>query len=156
MRGDALKALAAVREDRVEQASGALAVAVAESEAARVARRAAEEDRDAQARRVAGAVQAERAALGRGELLAGDVAAADDWRRSAGAEHAALAASAAKARALEVGALGGEQRAREAVAARRAEARVVADAVARREADQRRSAEARAEEAASEAWRPRR
>jgi YscO-like protein len=151
-----LEPLAELREKKVESAALELAEAVRKREDVARTLRAAESRRDAQARAVAGLRQSERGALGRGELRARDLARADAWGIRIAAERQSLVGAVDHARSVETTALGQERDARGSVAARRAEAQVVAGHRARWDDDARRRLEAREEEASSEAWRPKR
>jgi hypothetical protein len=151
-----LEPLAELREKKVEAAALELAQAVRRREAAARTLLAAELRRDAQARAVAGLRQSEHGALGRGELRARDLARADAWGIRVAVERQSLVGAVDHARAVEATACGQEREAQGNVAARRADAQVVAGHRARWDDDARRRLEAREEEASSEAWRPKR
>jgi hypothetical protein len=152
----ALGALQKVRALGVDAASAALAHAAAKTRAAARARRQVEEAKAAHAEHVASTVDQEQRRLDRGDLRAGDLVDAAAWRKGASIEHDALSAQARKATDVEIRAAGSEERARTELAARKVDADVVARAVSRREASEQKAAESRAEQAASEAWLPRR
>jgi hypothetical protein len=156
MAGDALGTLKKVRQLGVEKATRALGESIAATRAASLAARSADEAVATHAARVSSSVEDERKALDRGELQASDLEAGEAWHRQTSKEHDALAASARRARDTEAGAASGERRARADLAARSTDVEVVAAVVSRRDAAERKTAELRAEEAASEAWRPRR
>jgi hypothetical protein len=152
----ALEPLAQLRDRKVEEAARALAQAVGEREAAEAERARADQARAGHERAVRGARVAERQVLERGELTAADLARADAWEIRVAAERAAHDASLARARDAEARAQAKEQGARELVASRRADAKVVANDRARWQDAQRKRAEARDEEAAAEGRRPKR
>jgi ATPase subunit of ABC transporter with duplicated ATPase domains len=148
--------LAAVRNKRVDDARHDLANKTTAHAAAERDRRAAEDNRDAHDAAAAFVRDVEANALARGELRAADLARADAWEVRIGAENAALALQVDRARVSEAGALEGEQRTRALLASRRADADAVAKDRARWSDGLRKRAEAKEEEAASEAWRPKR
>jgi hypothetical protein len=149
-----LEPLAELRDNRVDEAVGDLAVATRERDAAERSRLAAEQRRHAHAAAAQRVRGAEAEALARGELNAAHLAHADAWEARITAEREALASDACRARAEEATARAGEERALGELASREAEAQVVAKDRARWDGAQRRRVEARDEEASSEAWRP--
>jgi hypothetical protein len=151
-----LEPLAELREKKAEAAALELAEAVRKREAAARTLRAAELRREAHAQAVAALRKSEHGALGRGELRARDLARVDAWGIRVAAERQSLVAAVDHARASEETARGQERDAQGKVAARRADAQVVAGHRARWNDDARRQLEAREEEASSEAWRPKR
>jgi hypothetical protein len=151
-----LEPLAELRDTRVDQAVRGLAAAIAERDQAERGRRAAEESRASHDTAAARARSAEADALAHGELRVSDLARADAWELRVAAERAALTAEVDRARGTEHRAREGEQVARGEVASRRADADVIERDRARWTDAQRRQLEARDEEAASEAWRPKR
>jgi hypothetical protein len=151
-----LEPVAGLRENKVDQAVRGLAAAIAERDQAERGRRAAEQSRlshDGAADRVR---DAEAGALERGELRVSDLARADAWELRVSAERDALTAEVDRARTAEGRARAGEEAARGKVASRRADAQVIEKDRARWADAQRRQVEAKDEEAASEAWRPKR
>jgi hypothetical protein len=152
----ALEPLARVREKKVDEAVHGLAVAIAQVGDAEGERCATEARQRAHERTSERVRSDEAAALARGELRALDLAWAGAWGLGAAAEHKAIAAEVRLAREHETQAREGERQARDRVAATRADAEVVARDRARWNERLRRRAEAGEEEAASEAWRPRR
>lgn len=151
-----LEPLADVRERQVDDAVRGLAAAVTQREAAARRARAVEQAAASQAASADAVKRVEREALGRGELTAADLARAHAWELRAEAERAALAAEHERARAAERAASDAEDRSREELARRRADADVVAKDRARWETAQRKRADAREEEAMAEAFRPKR
>jgi hypothetical protein len=151
-----LEPLADVRERQVDDAVHGLATAVSRREAAAHHTRAVEQAAESHAAGVDRVKRAEREALGRGELRAADLAHAHAWELRIEAERAALAAEEERARAAERAAGDAEQRSREELARRRADADVVAKDRARWEAVQQKRADAKEEQAMAEAFRPKR
>ena len=151
-----LEPLAELREKKVEAAALELAEAVRKREAAARTLLAAELRRDAQARAVAGLRQSEHGALSRGELRARDLARADAWGIRVAGERQSLVGAVDHARASEATARGQERDAQGTLAARRADAQVVAGHRTRWDDEARHRLEAREEEASSEAWRRKR
>jgi len=151
-----LEPLVDVRERQVDDAVRGLASAVSLREAAATRARAIEQAAESHAAGVDRVKQAERDALGRGELRAADLAHAHAWELRMEAERAALAAEGERARAAEKAAGETELRSREELALRRADADVVAKDRARWEAVQQKRAEAKEEESMAEAFRPKR
>jgi hypothetical protein len=153
---DPLRAVAGVRRTRAEQAAAALARAIGERAAASADRRAAEKDLSAHQLRGRETADGHRTALDRGELVAGDLAGLDASRRRSSAEEQALALRLRRVADGEKAAIQKERSARSALFARATDAQVAATLVARRDAEAARKAESRAEEAAGDAWRPKR
>jgi hypothetical protein len=151
-----LEPVAELRESKVDHAVRGLAVAIAGRDEAERGRRAAEDSRVSHDTAASGVRSAEADALARGELSVADLARADAWEVRVAAERAALTAEVDRTRAAEGRARAGEETARGEVASRRADARVIENDRARWTDAQRRQAEANEEEAASEAWRPKR
>jgi hypothetical protein len=152
----ALEPLAKLREEKVDAAVRGLATAVAKRDEAERGRRATEERRAAHEAAAARVRQAERDALERGELRAGDLARADGWEVRVAAERASIAADVEQARSTESRARDAEQQAKGEVASRKADAEVLEKDRARWTDDLRKRGEAREEEEAAEAYRPRR
>lgn len=148
-----LDSLAQLRDHQVDEAARAQGVAVRKREEASVARRSAEERRDAHARETAAIRDGERQALLSGELRAVDLARADAWAEKARAEGRALDGIVDRAGASESDARRAEAAAQQLTAARQAEAKAVANDRARWEGGERRKDEAKEEEALSEACR---
>ena len=148
--------LAALRNKKVDDAANELANKTTARAAAERDRRAAEDRRDAHEAAAARVREGEANALARGELRAADLARANAWEVRIGAESAARVSEVDRARASEAGALEGEQRTRALLTSRRADADVVTKDQARWSHRLRKHAEAKEEEAASEAWRPKR
>jgi hypothetical protein len=151
----ALAQLERVRKLGVEGASGALASAVDAVKSAVLAKRTAEEAARSHAERVASRSGAERQALERGELRASDLVAGEVWQERMASEQRALATRAKETVELELRAADAEHRARLELQDRQVDADLVTRTLGRREAEEQKAAEAAAEQAASEAWRPR-
>ena len=151
-----LEPLANVRERQVDDAVRGLATAVSQREAAARHARSVEQAAESHAAAVDRTKRAEREALGRGELRAADLAHAHAWELRMEAERAALDVEGERARAAESVAGEAEQRSREELARRRADAEVIAKDRGRWEAVQQKRAEAKEEEATAEAFRPKR
>jgi hypothetical protein len=151
-----LEPLAELRDRKVDQAACGLAVAIAEREAAEHGRRTAEEARVSHDSAAHNVRTAEADALARGELCVSDLARADAWELRVGAERASLTAEIDRARGAEQRARDGERSAQGELTSRRADADVVESDRARWVDAQRRQSEAKDEEAAAEAWRPKR
>jgi hypothetical protein len=151
-----LEPLAELRDRRVDQAVHELAASIAGRDEAERSRRAAEESRSSHNSAAQRARVAEADALARGELRVSDLARADAWELRVAAERAALTAEVDRARGAEHRAREGEHAARGEVASRQADAEVIEKDRARWADAQRRQSDARDEEAASEAWRPKR
>jgi hypothetical protein len=151
-----LEPLAEMRQQKVEEATAALAGAVRKREAAARALRGAEVRRETAARAASRVRTAELEALTRGELRARDLARAHVWAARTAAEGEALAGVVRRAEAAEVAARDHERDAQGGLATRRAEALLALGHRDRWNEQHRRAVEAREEEASSEAWRPRR
>ena len=151
-----LETLAAQRQRQVDDAVKGLASAVSAREAAERRRIVVGEQRVAHEAQAAGVRDAERGALERGDLSAADLARAHAWQLRAEAEAAAIAAEEQRARAAEATSADGQTRAQDQVAARRADADVVAKDRARWSDRERKRADVVEEDAAAEAFRPRR
>ena len=150
-----LAPLVRLRAQKADDAARSLAAAIRTRQSAEEARRAAER-KSAEHDDLSGEVrEAERRALRRGELTVADLMRQSMWEARVGDERALLARAETGAKSRESEAAAGETNARDAVAARRADA----DVVGRHEGQWRLRAairqEARDEEAAVEAWRPR-
>jgi hypothetical protein len=151
-----LEPLAKLREDQVDTAVGGLAAALARRGAAERERRAAEQRQDAHEEAAAQVREAEHDALARGELHAADLARAGAWEARVASEREALAANVGRALGGEAQARAAERTSQEEVAARQAAAEVVAADRARWDEALRKKAETKEDEAAEEAFRPRR
>ncbi len=151
-----LEALADLRHRRVEEATGVLGSAIRARDAAERLLRAAELRREGQAQAVAGVRKAELEMLDRGDLCALDLARADAWGIRTAAERKILTAGVDQAQAAEAQAREGQAKAQASVASRRADAQVLAGHRSRWDEEHRRALEASEEEAAFEAWRPKR
>jgi hypothetical protein len=145
--------LAMLRAKHVDEATATLAKAVrAREEAERVERshRKIHEDAEAKAKAT---LDAERDALERGELRAGDLARASTWSARVEEEQRQLERRALNASSRALGARDAEDAARGGVTSARADEAVVERDRARWEESERKRADAKEEEAASEAWR---
>jgi hypothetical protein len=151
-----LGALQTVRDQEVEGSSRALAAALEALINATRAAAQAEDVLSGHAQAIIASKEAHRRALEGGSALAGELAGDVTWERGARLEQHALAARLADAKKIEAGAIVSVESARVDLAERRAAAKVVEAAVSRLDAADRRALESRAEEAAAEAWRPRR
>jgi hypothetical protein len=151
-----LEPLARLRQEKAEQAAQALAESVRKREGATRGLRAAEVRRDAHGAAVSTARQAELLALAKGELRALDLARTDAWGVRVAAENAAHKGMVERAQAAEAQARGQETSARQALSSRQADAEVVVGHRRRWEGEATRLQAAREEEAAFEAWRPKR
>ena len=151
-----LEPLSELRNRRVEEATGVLAAMIRARDAAAGHLRAALLRREGHAQAALGVRKAELDALGRGDLRARDLARADAWGVRAAGEREALTAAAKDAHAAETKARVNEGEAQASVISRRAEAQVVAGHRARWDETRRRVLDASEEEAAFEAWRPKR
>lgn len=149
-----LEPLVELRDHQVDRAAAGLAGAIANREDAEQGRRAADAARAAHEAAAHQVRVAESEALDRGELRAADLAGADAWEARVTHESAAMASAVERARTAEDRAREGERAARGDLAARRADADVVAKDRARWADEQRLRADAKEEEAASEIWRP--
>jgi hypothetical protein len=150
-----LEPLARLREEQVDAAVRGLATAVAGRSAAEDARRTAEHRRDAHAEAAARVREAERVALRRGELRAGDLARAGAWEVRVASEHEAMASEVGRALGVEAQACDTERKAQGETASRKADAEAVATDRTRWHDALRKKGEAREEEAAEEAFRRR-
>lgn len=151
-----LESLADQRVRQVNEAVKGLATAVSARDAAEKRRIQIEERKAEHAARADGVRASERALLERGELTAADLARAHAWQLRVEGEAAALSADQERARATEVAATDAQRQAQTQVAARRADADVLDKHRARWTEGERKRAEAAEEEAAAEAFRPRR
>lgn len=151
-----LEPLSDLRERRVEEATGVLASVIRAKDAAAARLRTALLWRDGHAKTVAEVRQAELEALGRGDLRARDLARVDAWGVRARAELDALTAAVTVAQDAEAKERVRQVEAQAAVASRTADAQVVAGHRLRWDDARRKAVEASAEEAAFEAWRPKR
>ncbi|MGO9834583.1 MAG: hypothetical protein ACLP1X_10230 [Polyangiaceae bacterium] len=151
-----LAPLAEVRKRAVDSAVRRLSSAVKTREAAERARQAAEDARHEHERAAARVRGGERDALERGDLCAADLARGETWGLRVASERARLSAGVERATSAEAVASDGQLEAQAGVASRRSEADVVAKDRERWDDARRKAAEAREEEAASEAWRPKR
>jgi hypothetical protein len=151
-----LEPLATLREDAVDAAVRGLAAAVAGRASAERERRISEQRRDAHEQGAARARAVEAEALARGELRVGDLARGGAWETRVASEREAIAGDVERARRAEARAREGEQGARGEVSARKADAQVVEKDRDRWHDGLRKKAEAKEEEAAAEAYRPRR
>jgi hypothetical protein len=151
-----LGALQKVRDLEVEGSSRALAGAIEALGGASQAVARAEEAVVAHARAQTASRANHRTALEGGSARAGELADDAAWEQGSRAQHDALAARATAARRVEAEAAERAEKARANLAEGRAAAKVSEAALSRLDAEQRRAAELREEEAAAEAWRPRR
>ncbi len=151
-----LEPLVELRDQQVDTAAVELAGAIAQREQAERVRREAEEARAAHEAAARQVRAAEAEALARGELCVSDLAGAGAWELRVTAESAAMGSAVDRARGTEDRAHDGERLARGEVAARQADADIVAKHRARWADGERRRSEAKEEEAASEIWRPKR
>jgi hypothetical protein len=150
-----LEPLAKLREQKVDEATRALAGAVANREKAERARAGAELRRASHEADARGLRQAERGALERGELKAADLARAGAWEMRVAEDREKLEAVVKSTREEEKKARQGEAEARADATARRADAEVVEKDRTRWREGERKHAEAKEEEAATEAFRRR-
>jgi hypothetical protein len=151
-----LEPLVRVRKLRLDAAERALADAAAARSTAEQARAGADRANEAHRHATSIVTEAERAALSRGELSAGDLARADAWSRAQDAEGGRLADAVARACATEERARSVEAQARAALASHAADVRVVDEHAARWRDGERARADRAEEDEAAEAWRPRR
>ena len=151
-----LDPLIKLRELQVEDAARELAKTIAERQAAERQRIALEEAR-ARAEEDARTMRdGERGALEKGELRAGDLHRAQAWEIDVAEEHKRLAQHIAAAAQGEAKASEQEEAARKDLASREADADVVDKDKARFDAGEAKRETSKEEEAAAEAWRPRR
>jgi len=151
-----LDPLVRLREQQVDDKTRGLSAAVTAREAAELERLQAERDRRQAEQRAEQLRDAEQAALARGELRAGDLQRSQAWEIGVAIEQRQLLQQEAGAAEKEKGARGKEDEARAALAASKADAEVVSKDKQRFVDRGRRAQEARDEEAAAEAWRPKR
>ncbi len=148
-----LEPLAKLRAKQVDDATLTLAKAVrAREEAERVERSNRKVRDDAEAKAKA-AREAERAALERGELRAGDLMRGNAWGSRVTDEHAELEKRVVNAANRAQTARGAEDEARGGVTSAKAEEEVVDRDRGRWETGERKRADAKEEEEASETWR---
>src|ERR1700744_3816907 len=121
-----LDALQRLRGEKVDAAARALGAATRVRQAATDAILAAEAERDEHRRSVARIEDAERQALARGELCAGDMTRAAAWSAHAEVAARGLEGKVDRARAEEARACDAEHSARAVTASRAAEGRAVA------------------------------
>lgn len=145
-----------VRTDRVDRAVLELAKAISERDAAEKRQRAAEAVKADHERAAEEKRAAERAALLGGALRVADLMRKDAWEFGVRTEGDKLAADVERAKASADGAKGAENKARAHTAEKRAEADVVDKDREKWAAREGKKALAKEEEAAEEAWRPRR
>jgi hypothetical protein len=151
-----LESLQQVRDAKVDDATSALGKAVSERESAERERARAEALRLEQERRAEEQRSSERLALEGGQLTVADLARRDAWEFGVGEEASRLARAEGAAKSVEEEARGTEQKARDALASKKADADVVAKDKARFVDQQNKRALAHEEETAEEAWRPKR
>jgi hypothetical protein len=151
-----LEPLAQLRSRKVDEAARAYAASVGEREAAEGVKRAAEARRRRHEKDAADVRNAERAALDRGDLRAGDLDRAESWGAQAAVQQRSLEAAVERADAREKQARDAELAAQARTALRQADATVVAKDRARWDQAQRAAIDAREEEALDEACRPKR
>jgi hypothetical protein len=151
-----LEPLSRLRQERLDGAERALAAAIRAREAAERTRIEALRAHQEQRRKAEALEAAERDALARGELRAEDLARSGAWALRAGAEGARLLDAVVQARRAEERSRSAEERARSAAASCAAEMHVVSAHAARWQGAQQTAQERAEEEAAVEAWRPKR
>jgi hypothetical protein len=151
-----LEPLSRLRQARLEGASRELAAAVRARSSAEQARADAQRACERHRQASDDVKSAERAALGRGDLSAADLARAEAWAARVEVEADALSSRVEQARRVESQARESEERARAGTGARAAEARVVSEHEERWREAQRAKAERVDEEASVEAWRSKR
>jgi hypothetical protein len=145
-----------LRQRQVEGATGALAKAVGEREAAEREKRAAQgslERTEAAAQRVR---DAERAALDHGGLRASDLQRGETWELGVAQERERLASDVAERERAEADARRSEEGAQSALAMREADVKVVEKHNESFDERHRREVLAKEEEAAADAHRPKR
>jgi hypothetical protein len=150
-----LESLARVRAEQADAAARELAAAARRAEAAASACVDARRTLDEHTREIARVDEAERAALAQGGLRAADLARATEWGRGVEIAREHHQRALEQATEADARARSDEDAARVLVAARQAEAELVARHRGRWEQERRAEEEARDEEAASEAWRAR-
>ena len=151
-----LESLVRVRKQREDAALSSHAAHITARALAERTRREAEEERacaEALAQRVR---EHERCALDRGELRVGDLMHADAWEARVKVEGERLARGVLEAASHESSARDAEARSRQELAHKKADVQVVEKDRARWADEKRRGEEAKDEEAAQEAWRPKR
>ena len=151
-----LDPLVRVREGRTREAMNELSAAVRAREEAERKRLVLEDERARVAAEARQVRLAETARLDNGELRAADLQRQAAWDLRTQWDAEARAERVAAAREHEVGARAGEGTARSEVLEAEAKAKVVTRDQARWAHEKERAAEAAGEEAAAEAWRPRR
>ncbi len=151
-----LEPLAQLRDRKVDEAARVYATSVGARETAEDAKRAAEARCRRHEEDTAGVRDAERTALVRGDLCAGDLARAESWAAHRATQQRSLRAAVERAVTKQQGALNAERTAQAQTALRQAEARVMAKDRARWDHARHREIEGREEEALDEACRPKR
>jgi len=151
-----LETLARVRDRRVDLAATDLARSSRTVEVAERARKSAENEQAKHREAAAVLRSAEDEALAKGALRASDLAAREAWRLRLEAESRDLQTQSDAARVTETRALEDERDAKTRLATRKGDADVVREHHVRFDEVHRKRAEARDEEAALEAWRPKR
>lgn len=151
-----LESLQRVRDAKVEDATSELGKAVSARETAERERARAEAVKEEHRRAAEEKRASERKALEEGQLRVADLARRDAWEFGVNAEAARLAQVEGAAKAKESDARDAEQTARESLALKKADADVVAKDKARFVEQRQKRALASEEEAAEEAWRPKR
>ena len=145
-----------LRERQVDAATQKLAEAVSARQAAERKREAAEAAKKQAEERARALRERERAALEKGELRAGDLHAARAWEVAVDAERKRLSQQVDAAARGEGEARTAEHGAQHDLAVREADAEVVEKDKERFEAKRKQELLAKEEEAANEAWRPKR
>ncbi len=151
-----LETLRQVRLTKVDDATAALGQAVSALQAAERERARAEAQRILQQRAAEEKRESERRALHQGQLTVADLARKDAWEFGVGSEAARLAEAEGQSKSKEDDARTAESLARDALAAKKADADVVAKDKARFVDQQQKRTLAHEEEMAEEAWRPKR
>lgn len=151
-----LDPLVNLRERKVEEKTRALAGAVSAHQAAEQKRRAAEAARASADDAAAKTRERERAALESGVLRAGDLHAGRAWEFGVAEERKRLTQQVTTAEQQERAAKEKEDQERAELAAREADAEIVEKDKSRFVEGERKRELAKEEEAAVEAWRPRR
>jgi hypothetical protein len=152
----ALDPALALREKRADDAARELGTKVRAREEAAAARVRAEAARARTAEEVAAARAAEHAALGRGELSVADLLRQDAWNVRVQMDKQALEAAERRATEAAATALRAETVARGELGARQADVEVVQKDRSSWQAREEKARQAKEEEAAADAWRPRR
>lgn len=148
-----LEGLARVRAWELEQAVRGLAEAVAKHAVAAQRRGVAEKRRDEQATKTARLVDAETAALDRGELRGNDLAQGAAWSSVAAEDRRLLERDLDRLRTAEKAALEAEERARALLAQKRADAELLSKHRERWDGVQRTAAERKEEDLVADSWR---